>query len=331
MPNTALTIALADYARIMPLVTGAVAPQDVDLTVITGRAGSWPDRAGILRRTLTDPAIAAGEASMGQHLVRIDRGNRDFVALPAFVLRNFTARDLYVRKDSLIRSVPELAGKRLGMYSWTASGSIWYRHFLRWCGLDLASIDWWIGEVDVPEIAAPNASLPAPSLPANVHAAPAGRSLSELLISGEIDALYSPPKPLRYHPVEGPIVRLVRDIQGTEQRYFQDTGVYPPQHLVVMRRDVWEKDRSLARRLTDAFIANNEIFAAAQRGFPYVTPWQDMEIEAAEAAMGRDYHADGLAVNRRTMEQFCQMGYEIGLTSKLVSVDDYFAEYISSV
>jgi len=325
MANTALTIALADYARIMPLVTGAVAPEGVDLTVITGRAGSWPDRAGILRRTLTDPAIAAGEGSMGQHLVRIDRGNRDFIALPAFVLRNFTARDLYIRKGSPIGLVQDLAGKRLGMYSWTASGSIWYRHFLRWCGLDLASIDWWIGEVDVPEIAAPNASLPA-----HVHAAPPGRSLSELLISGEIDALYSPPKPLRYHPTEGPIVRLVRDIQGTEQRYFQETGVYPPQHLAVMRRDVWEKDRSLARRLTDAFIRNNEFFAAAQRNFPYVTPWHDMENEAAEAAMGRDYHADGLEVNRRTMEQFCQMGHEIGLTSKLVSVDDYFAEYLAS-
>jgi 4,5-dihydroxyphthalate decarboxylase len=325
MPNTALTIALADYTRIMPLVTGAVAPEGVDLTVITGRAGSWPDRAAILRRTLTDPAIAAGEGSMGQHLVRIDRGNRDFVALPAFVLRNFTARDLYIRHDSPIRSVQELAGKRVGMYSWTASGSIWYRHFLRWCGLDPASIDWWIGEVDVPEIAAPNASLPA-----HVNAAPPGRSLSELLINGEIDALYSPPKPLRYHPVQGPIIRLVRDIQGTEQRYFRETGVYPPQHLVVMRRDVWEKDRSLARRLTDAFIRNNDVFAAQQRGFPYVTPWHDMENEAAEAVMGRDYHADGLEVNRRTMEQFCQMGFEIGLTSKLVSVDDYFAEYLAS-
>ncbi|WP_428486035.1 hypothetical protein [Rhodopila sp.] len=325
MSDATLTLTVADYARIMPLATGAVTPEGVKLIVITGREGSWPERAGLLRRAVTDPSVDAGEGSMGVHLARIDRGDRSFVALPAFVLRNFTARDLYVLKDGPLRSPRDLAGRRLGMYSWTASGSIWYRHFLRWCGLDLNAIEWWIGEVDVPQIATPGAMLPP-----QVHAAPAGRSLSELLIAGEIDALYSPPRPLRYHPTQGPIVRLVQDIRGTEQRYYQDTGVYPPQHLIVMRREVWERDRSLARRLTDAFIRNNEVFEASQRGFPYVTPWHDLENEATDALMGPDFHADGLEPNRRTMQQFCQMGFEIGLTSKLISVDDYFAEYLVS-
>lgn len=325
MSEPTITLTVADYARIMPLATGAVAPDGIKLTVITGREGSWPDRAALLRRALTDRSVDAGEGSMGQHLARIDKGDRSFIALPAFVLRNFTARDLYVLKDNLVRAPQDLVGKRLGMYSWSASGSIWYRHFLRWCGLDLSAIEWWIGEVDVPQIA-----TPAGPLPPQVRVAPPGRSLSELLIAGEIDALYSPPRPLRYHPTAGPIVRLVQDIRGTEQRYFQQTGVYPPQHLIVMRREVWERDRSLAKRLTNAFIRNNEVFEAAQRGFPYVTPWQDLENETTDAAMGRNYHADGLEANRRTMEQFCQMGFEIGLTSRLVAVDDYFAEYLAS-
>ncbi len=325
MADTTLTLTIADYARIMPLVTGAVAPEGVKLNVITGQEGSWPDRAALLRRALTDPGVDAGEASMGMHLARIDRGDRSFVALPAFVLRNFTARDLYVRKDGQVHTPLELAGKRLGMYSWTASGSIWYRHFLRWCGLDLNAVEWWIGEVDVPQIASSGGALPA-----HVHAAPPGRSLSELLIAGEIDALYSPPRPLRYHPTQGPITRLVEDIRATEQCYFRHTGVYPPQHLVVMRREVWERDRSLARRLTDAFIRNNQMFEAMQRSFPYVTPWHDLENETTDAVMGHDYHADGLEPNRRTMEQFCQTAYEIGLTSRLIAVDDYFAEYLAS-
>jgi len=310
----------------MPLATGAVAPPGIKLNVITGREGSWPDRAGLLRRAVTDPAVDAGEESMGIHLARIDRGDRSFIALPAFVLRNFTARDLYVLKDGPVRSPADLAGKRLGMYSWTASGSIWYRHFLRWCGLDLNAIEWWIGEVNVPQITTFSGTLPP-----HVHAAPEGRSLSEMLIAGEIDALYSPPRPFKYHPVNGPIVRLVSDIRATETRYYQDTGVYPPQHLVILRRSVWERDKSIARRLTDAFIRNNEYFENAQRGFPYATPWQDLDNEEAEAVMGRDYHPDGLEPNRRTMEQFCQMAFEIGLTSKLISVDDYFAEYLESM
>ena len=325
MSGTTLTLTLADYARIMPLATGAVAPEGVKLNVVTGREGSWPDRAALLRRAVTDPTVDAGEGSMGIHLARIDRGDRSFVALPAFVLRNFTARDLYVLKDGPVRTPQDLAGRRLGMYSWTASGSIWYRHFLRWCGLDLDAIEWWIGEVDVPQITTFSGPLPP-----QAHAAPAGRSLSEMLIAGEIDALYSPPRPFKYHPTQGPIVRLVRDIRATEQRYFHETGVYPPQHLVIMRREVWQRDPSLARRLTNAFIRNNEVFEASQRSFPYATPWNDLENEEIESLMGRNYHADGLEPNRATMEQFCQMGHEIGLTSKLISVDDYFAEYLAS-
>jgi 4,5-dihydroxyphthalate decarboxylase len=325
MTGTALTLTLADYARIMPLVTGAVAPEGIALKVVTGRSGSWPERANLLRRATTDPAVDAGEGSMGVHLARIDRGDRSFVALPAFVLRAFTARDLYVLKDSPIRTPADLAGKRVGMYSWTASGSIWYRHFLRWSGLDLNAVEWWIGEVDVPQITTFSGPLPP-----HVHGAKPGQALSEMLIAGEIDALYSPPRPLKYHPANGPIARLVQDIRGTEQKYFKETGVYPPQHLVIMKRAVWERDKSLAKRLTDAFIRNNEVFEASQRSFPYVTPWSDLENEEAEALMGLNHHADGLEPNRRTMEQFCQMGYEIGLTSKLVSVDDYFAEYLES-
>jgi 4,5-dihydroxyphthalate decarboxylase len=326
MPDPTITLALADYARIMPLAAGAVTAEGVKLNVVTGREGSWPDRAKILRGVVTDPSIDAGEGSMGQHLARIDRGDRSIVALPAFVLRNFTARDLYVRKDGPVRSLQDIAGKRLGMYSWTASGSIWYRHFLRWAGLDLNAIDWWIGEVDVPQITTGGGMLPG-----HVHAAPDGRPLSDMLINGEIDVLYSPPKPLKYHPEDGPIVRLVQDIRGTETRYFQDTGVYPPQHLIVMRRAVWERDRSIARRLTDAFVRCNEFFETQQRSFPYATPWHDLENETTEAAIGRGWHADGLEANRRTMEQFCQMAFEIGLTSRLVSVDEYFQEYLESV
>jgi 4,5-dihydroxyphthalate decarboxylase len=322
MADATLTLTLADYARIMPLAVGAVAPEGVKLNVITGKQGSWPDRATLLGRALTDPSVDAGEGSMGQHLARIGKGDRRFIALPAFPLRNFTARDLYVAKDSAVRTPKDLIGKRVGMYSWTASGSIWYRHFLRWCGVDADQIQWLIGDVDVPQI-----SQAGGDFPPHVTSAPAGRALSEMLIAGEIDALYSPPRPHKYHPTNGPIVRLITDIRATEQRYYAETSVYPPQHLVVMRREVWERDKSLAPRLTDAFIRSTEYFEAQQRSFPYVTPWHDLENEL----IARGYHADGLEPNRHTMELFCEMGFALGLTPKLVSVDDYFAEYLESI
>src|SRR5205085_3952178 len=68
-------------------------------------------------------------ASMAAHLRRIENGNQSHVGLPIFPLRNFTARDLYVRRDGPVKTPADLIGKRIGMYDWLASGAIWYRHF----------------------------------------------------------------------------------------------------------------------------------------------------------------------------------------------------------
>src|SRR5258707_11421608 len=123
MANLSIRLTCADYPRVMHLATGEIVPDGIDLTLVRGREGSWAMRAEMLRRALTDPDVQGGEASLAQHVRRIDAGDRSFVALPAFILRNFTARDLYVRKGSAIKEPRDLLGKRIGMDSWAASGS----------------------------------------------------------------------------------------------------------------------------------------------------------------------------------------------------------------
>jgi 4,5-dihydroxyphthalate decarboxylase len=319
-----ITLTCADYARLMPLATGEVTPEGIDLTLVLGSRGSWPARAEMLRRAVQDPAVHGGEWSMAQYLYRIDKGDRRYVGLPVFPLRNFTARDLYVRRGGPIRQPADLAGKRIGMYSYTASGSIWYRHFLRFVGLDPAALEWWIGDIDTPWSATPMDQ----ALPAGVKTPPRGRSLADMLIAGELEAIYSPPRPQAYHPTTGPIARLFPDFRATEQEYVRRTGAFPPQHLVVLRREVWEANRWIAGRLTDAFIAADDCFAAAQWGFPYATPWLEAELEATVAVMGEAFHADGLDRNRTQIDMFAGEAFRLGLTSRLVTADEYFADYM---
>ncbi|MBV9553010.1 MAG: hypothetical protein JO032_09490 [Alphaproteobacteria bacterium] len=313
----------ADYARLAPLMIGDVTPDGVELSLIHGTGGDWPARAEMLRRALTDPAVDGGEASMAGHLRRIDNGDRSFVALPVFPLRNFTARDLYVRNDGSIRTPADLIGKRVGMYDWVASGSIWYRHFLNFVGVPPARLEWWIGDVDKGWTAQHNARLPQ-----GVHPVSEGRFLSEMLLAGDLDAIYSPPRPARYHPKDGPIVRLFRDCRAVERDYYRATGIYPPQHLIVLRRAVWERDKWLAKSLAEAFIRSNAMFAQAQRNFPYVSPWLDSELEETEALMGADFHQDGYERNRIAIEAFCQQAFDLGITSRRVAVEEYFAEFL---
>jgi 4,5-dihydroxyphthalate decarboxylase len=241
-----------------------------------------------------------------------------------FPLRNFTARDLYVRRGGAIRQPADLAGKRVGMYSYTASGSIWYRHFLRFVGVDPDKLQWWIGDVDAAWSSAPTNQ----TLPAGVHAAPPGRTLSDMLIAGELDAIYSPPRPLAYYPRTGPIARLFPDFRAIEQEYFLKTGAFPPQHLIVLRREVWEANRWIAKSLTEAFSAANECFTAAQNGFPYATPWLEAELEETAAVMGEDFHPYGLAQNRAQIEMFAGEAFRLGLTGRQVTTEEYFADYL---
>ena len=325
MANLPIRLTCADYARLAPLMIGDVTPDGVDLTLLHGTGGDWPARAEMLRRAISDPAVDGGEASMAGHLRRIDNGDRNFVALPVFPLRNFTGRDLYVRQDGPIRAPADLLGKRVGMYDWVASGSIWYRHFLDFIGVPPARLEWWIGDVE----GGWRARHPG-ELPAGVHAVPEGRYLLEMLLSGDLEAIYSPPRPSRYHPTQGPVVRLFPDCRAVERDYFRATGIYPPQHLIVLRREVWEGAKWLAKRLTDAFITANAMFAAAQRNFPYVAPWLDPELEETEALMGADFYQDGYERNRATIEVFCQQAFYLGITKRCVTAEEYFAEFLAS-
>src|SRR5690348_2383388 len=148
MTDIPIRLTCADYARVMPLAVGAVKPAGIDLTMVLGQEGSWSARAEMLRRAASDPDVQGGESSMAGHLRRVDKGDRSLVALPVFPLRNFTGRDLYVRKDGPIKTATDLRGRRVGMYDWVASGSIWYRHFLRFVGVQPEDVHWCIGPVD---------------------------------------------------------------------------------------------------------------------------------------------------------------------------------------
>jgi len=323
MTDLPITLTAADYARLMPLASGAVKPDGIALTMLLGSEGSWPQRAEMLRRAGGDPAVHGGESSMAGHLRRIDKGDRSLVALPVFPLRNFTGRDLYVRKDGPVKIAADLPGKRVGMYDWVASGSIWYRHFLAFIGVPPESLHWTIGEVDGARI-----TNHAYTLPEHVKAAP--RPLSEMLIDGELDAIYSPPRPHRYHPTEGPIVRLFPDIRGIERDYFRATGMFPPQHLVVIRRPVWEAHKWVARSLTEAFARASDVFGTAQRGFPYVSPWLEAELEETEALMGPDFHAEGFERNRAAIEVFSEQARALGIIGRRITPEAYFGEYLDS-
>jgi 4,5-dihydroxyphthalate decarboxylase len=279
----------------------------------------------MLRRATEDATVDGGETSMAQHVMRLDAGDRSLVAVPVFPLRNFTARDLYTRKGSTLNGTT-LGGKRIGIYNWAASGAVWYRHFIRWLGHDVTTITWVVGGPDAPAAI----RVPEPR-PAHVTVAPQGQSLVDLLAGGQIDAFFAPLPPQKHHPIDGPIVRVFPDFRTIEQRYFTDTRCYPPQHVIIVRRSSWERDASVGRRLVEACNDCETRFEAAQRQYPYNSPWLIADVEDAARLLGSDYHAHGLEKNRHAVDVFCQGAFDDGLTKRRLTVEDFFQEFRADV
>jgi len=49
-----------------------------------------------------------------------------------------------------------------------------------------------------------------------------------------------------------------------------------------------------------------------------------------EALMGADFHPYGFEKNRKAIDVFCRQAHEFGIVSRLVTAEEYFAEYLTS-
>jgi len=160
-----------------------------------------------------------------------------------------------------------------------------------------------------------------------VTAAPEGRDESELLVAGEVDAVFHAIEPKAFTEGNPNCVRLFADTRETERAYFAKTGIFPIMHTVAIRRDVAQRD---PRLLQSVFRAYSE---AKRQGIENLRksawlmialPWIAQEFEATRALMGDDYWPYGIEPNRRTLEALCRYSHEQGLTQRQLTIEELF-------
>ena len=88
-------------------------------------------------------------------------------------------------------------------------------------------------------------------------------------------------------------------------------------HTIVIRREVYERDRWIARSLLDAFVeAKAAVYAelAEVTALKYTLPWVGRPTPKRRSTlMGDDFWPYGLAANRHTLEVFLRYSYDQGL------------------
>lgn len=298
-----LRLALADSPRLQPLALGDVRPRRVQLSITRGR------RPEILQMALGGKGVAGGEGSLANHLMRIAKGDRSFMALPVFVQRAFVARYLYARtgeKRELL--VPARRVRlRLGMYSWSATATVWLRHFLRWLGIGLDNVDFVIGPVDRER-----------------NAKAASADLTSLLLSGQIDLMFSAETPAACTGQRAKISRYFADPRAVERRYYAATSIFPPQHVLILNRSVWNGSAAMKAEIERQFKSAEQLFLENQTHNPFATPWEALEREAAAVLMGNCW-AHGVQENRPALQAFIDCAREAGVIDRDVTVKDLFA------
>jgi 4,5-dihydroxyphthalate decarboxylase len=168
------------------------------------------------------------------------------------------------------------------------------------------------------------------NLPANIKTQRIGpqQTLSAMLASGEIDALYTARMPSSFINSGGKVKRLFVNYMDVEKAYYRKTGIFPIMHTVVIRREVYEQNRWVAQALYKAFCeAQAETYKdlAETAALKAMLPWLNAHVEEARAEMGDDYWPYGLDRNRATLDTFLRYSHEQGLSKRKLNPEDLFA------
>lgn len=321
MTPRALSLACWDYDRTRALREGRIGPQGVDLRYL-----SLPPEETFFRMARSREFDAA-EMSLSSFVLTRDDDHPPFVAIPVFPSRAFRHSCIFVNVTSGIRQAENLRGKRVGVPEYQMTAAVWIRGIMaEHHGVPVDGVRYLTGGLEEPGRVE---KLPL-SLPDGIHVEPIpeGRTLSDMLARGEIDALYTTRTPSTFARGAPEVARLFPDPRRVEREYFETTRIFPIMHVVVLRTDVYEASPWLAQELFKAF---DDAKAEAQHALretsalKHMLPWGPVEAEAVQELMGEDFWPYGLQPNQHVLETFLRYSHEQGLAARRYAPDELFA------
>jgi 4,5-dihydroxyphthalate decarboxylase len=319
MPKLSLSLAVRDYDRTRPLFDGSVKIDGVDPIQMS----LSPEE--IFFRAFRHAEFDICELSLSSFTVTTAEGRCPYVGVPAFVSRAFRHTSFYVRTDR-IKKPADLKGKLVGVPEYQLTANVWARALLdEEYGVKPSDIRWVRGGLEEPG----RREKIAINLPPDVQLAdaPEGRTLSDMLASGEIDAFIGPRVPScfeRGHPNVG---WLFADPTAAATDWFKRTGIFPIMHLVGVRRPLVDEHPWLPAAVLKAF-EQAKSFALERLSDTSATkvtlPFVEEQLKRARDLMGRDYWSYGVAPNREVLGSFLRHHHAQGLSSRLVKVEELF-------
>ncbi len=321
MSKLRLTMACWNYDRTRALVDGRVPVDGVELNYL-----ELPVEE-VFFRMLRHREFDVAELSLSSYALSLFRKDRPFIAIPVFLSRYFRHSCIYVHADSGIREPADLKGKRIGNPEYQMTAPVWIRGIMSdEYGVPVSSATYFNGGEEEP---GRSEKIPLSLPPAiRLQAIAADKTLARMLETGEIDALYTARAPSTFGNGSGKVKRLFEDYAAVERAYYLKTRIFPPMHIVAMRRDVYEKSPWLPQSLCKAFFAaQKEAYNELRETGAYKTmlPWLTHHVQKTEELMGRDFWPYGYEPNVNALSTFLRYHYEQGLSKRLLTPKELFA------
>jgi 4,5-dihydroxyphthalate decarboxylase len=315
-----LSLACFDYDRTRALQDGTVRPEGIDLRFLPMM---MPES---FFRMLHNREFDVSEMSFSWFTRTLAFDDPPLVAIPVFPSRMFRHSGIYVHAASGIEEPTDLIGRRVGIPEYQMTAAVWIKGILaEHHGVPLSSVTYHTGGLRDPG----RRELPM-NLPSDISVTPIdeNQTLSQLLESGEIDALYSAEAPETFRKRSPNVRRLFRDHERVEREYFAKTGIFPIMHTIVMQREVYEANRWIAQSLAKAFEESKRLAYEQLEevvALKVSLPWLTANFEDARATLGEDYWPYGLEANRETLATFLRYSHEQGLLARPFEPEELFA------
>jgi 4,5-dihydroxyphthalate decarboxylase len=327
MADLKLTLACWEYDRTRALFDGRVRPKGIDLEL-----WSTHNVGEIMERMVRHRQFDVAELGITYYFRSLELMDAPFIAIPVFPNRFFRHSAVFVNTEKGIRAPGDLAGRRVGeLQRYGHDAGIWAKGALSDdFGVRASSLEHFVGGIERTTPGPDWAPLNPPQ-DVEIHQLSPEQGLDAMLERGEIDALFSAhvPPSARKNPTR--VQRLFPNFEEIERDYFRRTGIFPIMHTVVIRREVYEKNRWIAVALMEAF---EEAKALAMKAYnaadvffnaPTMIPWFVSLRERNRALMGEDFWPYGVEANRKALETCLRHHREQGILKRCYTIEELFA------
>ena len=290
------------------LTEGAVVPAGFPLAF-----EEVPVLVDAFRRMARELAYDVCEMALTTYLTAREHGVR-FTALPVFLVRGFHHGAILVRRDGMLTEPAQLAGRRVGVNrGYTVTTGVWARAIMAAeYGLDLAQVTW---------VLSGDEHVAAYVPPRNVVSSGPGKKLGQMLLDGEIDAVVGA-------TIDSPdVVPLIPDPEAAAIAALRDRGLYPINHLVVVKDEVLERHPEAAGSIFEAFAESKRRYVARLRSGAVTTPdaADQLHAQVMEVTGWSDPLPYGIEPNRHVLDSLIASARDQHILTTAVDLDAVFA------